>query len=184
MTKSSTRWISARLTKKLKSGEYKTMGDFAADMRLMFSNCRQFNPPGTAPALMEQVVSSVWRREWSRAMERKLEYSQKRSLQSMMSRLKQHPSGGLFLYAVDPVALNIPTYFDVIPKENARDLTLIGNKLRSDRYDSIDALDADIRLMLTNCFTFNAGNEPVCDIARAFEKVYQQEIRAVRKAYT
>ena len=174
----------SKIDKKLKSGEYKTMGDFAADMRLMFSNCRQFNPPGTAPALMEQVVSCVWRREWSRAMERKLEYSQKRSLQSMMSRLKQHPSGGLFLYAVDPVALNIPTYFDVIPKENARDLTLIGNKLRSDRYDSIDALDADIRLMLTNCFTFNAGNEPVCDIARAFEKVYQQEIRAVRKAYT
>lgn len=117
-------------------------------------------------------------------MVRKLEYSHKRSLQSMMGRLKQHPTGGLFLYAVDPVALGIPTYFDVIPQENARDLTLISDKLRSDRYDSIDALDADIQLMLSNCFTFNAGNEVVCDIARAFEKVYQQELRALRKAYS
>lgn len=174
----------SKIDRKLKAGEYKTMGDFAADMRLMFANCRQFNPPGTEPAIMEQAVSRVWRREWSRAMVRKLEYSHKRSLQSMMGRLKQHPSGGLFLYAVDPVALGIPTYFDVIPQENARDLTLISDKLRSDRYDSIDALDADIQLMLSNCFTFNAGNEVVCDIARAFEKVYQQELRALRKAYS
>lgn len=171
------------IDKKLKGGEYVTMGDFAADMRLMFANCRQFNPAGTAPALMEQAVSRVWRREWSRAMVRKLEYAHKRSLQSMMGRLKQHPSGGLFLYAVDPVALGIPTYFDVIPKENARDLTLISEKLRSDKYDSIDALDADVRLMLSNCYTFNAGNDSVLDIARVFEKVYQQEMRALRKAY-
>ena len=167
---------------KLKQGQYKTMGEFASDMRLMFANCRQFNPPGTVPALMEQAVSRVWRREWSRAMVRKLEYSHKRSLQSMMGRLKQLPSGALFLYAVDPVALGIPTYFDVIPKENARDLTLISQKLRADQYDSIDALDADIRLMLHNCYTFNAGDERICDIARAFEKAYQQEIHALRQA--
>lgn len=167
---------------KLKSGAYKTMGDFAADMRLMFANCRQFNPPGTVPALMEQAVSRVWRREWSRAMVRKLEYSHKRSLQSMMGRLKQLPSSGLFLYAVDPVALGIPTYFDVIPKENARDLTLISEKLRADQYDSVDALDADIQLMLSNCYTFNAEDERVCEVARAFEKAYQQEIHAMRKA--
>lgn len=170
------------IDKKLKAGEYKTMGDFAADMRLMLANCRQFNPPGSVPALMEEVVRRVWRREWSRAMVRKLEYSHKRSLQSMMGRLKQHPAGALFLYAVDPVALGIPTYFDVIPKENARDLTLISEKLRADKYDSVDALDADIQLMLSNCYTFNAGDDRVCDVARAFEKVYQQEMHAMRHA--
>lgn len=167
---------------KLKQGQYKTMGDFASDMRLMFANCRQFNPPGTMPALMEQAVSRVWRREWSRVMVRKLEYAHKRSLQSMMGRLKQHPTGALFLYAVDPVALGIPTYFDVIPKENARDLSLISQKLRADQYDSIDALDADIQLMLHNCYTFNAGDERVCELARAFEKVYKQEMHAFRQA--
>ena len=172
------------IDKKLKEGAYLTMADFAADMRLMFANCRQFNPPGTIPAQMEQIVSRVWRREWSRAMVRKLDYAHKRSLQGMMSRLKSHPSGGLFLYAVDPIALGIPHYFDVIPREKARDLTLISEKLRSDQFDSVDALDADIQLMLSNCFTFNAGDERVCEIARVFEKVYSQEIHAVRKAMT
>ncbi|WFD29826.1 hypothetical protein MSPP1_000839 [Malassezia sp. CBS 17886] len=150
--------------RKLGDGSYRTMGDFAADVRLMFANCRQFNPPGTAPAQMEAAASRVWRREWSRAM------------------LKQHPAGGLFLYAVDPVALGVPTYFDVIPKKNARDLTLISDKLRTDKYDSVDALDADIQLMLSNCYTFNASDERVCDVARAFEKAYRQEVHSMRNA--
>ncbi|WFD37120.1 uncharacterized protein MJAP1_000062 [Malassezia japonica] len=170
------------ISKKLSKGAYATMHDFASDMRLMFANCRQFNPPGTFPAEMEEIVSRVWRREWSRAMVRKLDYQDKRALQSMMGRLKQLPSAGLFLYAVDPVALGIPNYFEVIPKENARDLTLISDKLRSDKYDSIDALDADIQLMLSNCYTFNAADERIVEITRAFERAYAQEIHALRLA--
>ena len=88
--------------RKFKNGEYATMGDFADDVRLIFSNCRQFNPPGTLPRVFEAAVSKTWRREWTRAMVRKLSYQGKRALQSMLNRLKQHPSGGLFLYAVDP----------------------------------------------------------------------------------
>ncbi|WFD03799.1 hypothetical protein MOBT1_002493 [Malassezia obtusa] len=170
------------IQRKLNDGAYRVMGDFAADMRLMLANCRQFNPAGTLPAQFEAVVRKVWRREWSRAMVRKLDYQDKRALQSMMGRLKQLPSGGLFLYAVDPVALGIPHYFDVIPRENARDLTLISDKLRADQYDSIDALDADIQLMLSNCYTFNAGDERIIDITRAFERAYAQEIHALRHA--
>ena len=35
-------------------------------------------------------------------MTRKLSYQGKRALQGMLTRLKQHPTGLLFLYAVDP----------------------------------------------------------------------------------
>ena len=87
---------------KLKDGAYSTMGDFASDVRLMLANCRQFNPPGTEPRRLEQLVSRTWRREWSNAMTRKLSYQGKRALQGMLTRLKQHPTGLLFLYAVDP----------------------------------------------------------------------------------
>ena len=170
------------IQRKLNDGAYTTMGDFAADMRLMLANCRQFNPPTTLPRQFEAAVRKVWRREWSRAMVRKLDYQDKRALQSMMGRLKQLPSGALFLHAVDPVALGIPHYFDVIPRENARDLSLISDKLRTDQYDSIDALDADIQLMLSNSYTFNAGDERIIEVTRAFDRAYAQEIHALRHA--
>ncbi|WFC96745.1 hypothetical protein MBRA1_003407 [Malassezia brasiliensis] len=170
------------IQRKLNDGAYATMGDFASDMRLMLANCRQFNPPTTLPREFEAAVRKVWRREWSRAMVRKLDYQDKRALQSMMGRLKQLPSGALFLHAVDPVALGIPHYFDVIPRENARDLSLISDKLRADQYDSIDALDADIQLMLSNSYTFNAGDERIIEVTRAFDRAYAQEIHALRLA--
>ncbi|WFD36850.1 hypothetical protein MCUN1_003740 [Malassezia cuniculi] len=166
--------------RKFKNGEYATMGDFADDVRLIFSNCRQFNPPGTIPRLLEAAVVKTWRREWGRAMVRKLNYQGKRALQSMLSRLKQHPTGALFLYAVDPVALGIPHYFDIIKREDARDLSLITEKLRSDKYNTVEALDADIRLMLNNAYKFNAGDEPVLNIVRGFDEAYSTEIRALR----
>ncbi|WFD44718.1 hypothetical protein MPSI1_003388 [Malassezia psittaci] len=170
------------IQRKLQNSEYITMHDFASDVRLMLANCRQFNPPGTLPAQFEAAVRKVWRREWSRAMVRKLEYQDKRALQSMLGRLKQLPSSALFLKPVDPVALGIPHYFDVIPRENARDLSLISEKLRSDQYNSIDALDADIQLMLNNCYTFNAGDEKIIEVTRAFDNAYSQEIHALRLA--
>ena len=88
--------------RKFKNGEYTMMSDFAHDIRLIFANCRQFNPPGTIPRVFEAALVKTWRREWGKAMVRKLSYQGKRALQGMLSRLKQHPTGGLFLYAVDP----------------------------------------------------------------------------------
>ncbi|PKI83009.1 hypothetical protein MVES_002777 [Malassezia vespertilionis] len=172
------------MERKLNEGAYNVMGDFAADMRCMLANCRQFNPPGTIPAQMEAAVARIWRREWSRAMVRKLDHKDKRAFQAMISRLKQQPSSALFLYAVDPVALGIPHYFDVVPKENARDLTLIGEKLRADKYESIDALDADIRLMLTNAYTFNAHDARVVEVIQAFERVAGAEVPELEVAVT
>ncbi|KAF9032324.1 hypothetical protein BDZ89DRAFT_1131455 [Hymenopellis radicata] len=57
--------------------------------------------------------------------------------------------------AVDPVLLGVPTYFDVIPKKRARDLRLIRGKLDSDKYETIEALEEDMALMVDNAITFN-----------------------------
>ena len=64
--------------------------------------------------------------------------------------LKVHRSF-VFREPVDPVLLQIPTYFDVIPKKNARDLRTIRQKLDADKYDSIDAWEADMDLMIEVC---------------------------------
>jgi transcription initiation factor TFIID subunit 2 len=62
---------------------------------------------------------------------------------------------------VDPVLLGIPTYFDVIPKKNARDLRTIKGKLDADKYETVEAFEADLELMLDNAITFNGLDSEV-----------------------
>lgn len=72
---------------RLKKGFYSTMEEFASDIELIFANCRQFNPPGTLPVLNAEVVEKVFKKEWPKAMEKKLTFKEKRSLLSLMTKL-------------------------------------------------------------------------------------------------
>lgn len=168
---------------KLNSGRYSYMSEFAADVMLIFANCRQFNPPGTDPCVHAAILEKAFKSEWSRAIEKKLDSTEKKLLTSMMNKLKSNPVSGLFLYPVDPVALGIPTYFDVIPRENARDLGTIEQWLKDGKYGDVDELDRDIRLMLQNCLTFNKLDEVVCGMAKAFQRVYEKEFHEVKSTF-
>jgi transcription initiation factor TFIID subunit 2 len=66
---------------------------------------------------------------------------------------------------VDPELLGIPTYFDVIPRKDARDLKTIRQKLDSDKYDCIEAFEADVDLMIRNAITFNGAESDVGKVA-------------------
>jgi len=74
-------------------------------------------------------------------------------------------SSWVFREPVDPVALGIPTYYDVIPRKDARDLKMIRQKLDTDKYDSIEAFDADFELMIHNAITFNDAESDVGKVA-------------------
>jgi transcription initiation factor TFIID subunit 2 len=88
----------------------------------------------------------------------------------------------LFNEPVDPVKYQIPTYFAVIGgQQNARDLGTIKANLVADRYNSIGEFEADVRLMLKNCFTFNAPTTPVEVIGRDLEKAFDLAMVKVRK---
>jgi transcription initiation factor TFIID subunit 2 len=71
----------------LDKGKYASMEAFASDIELIFRNCRQFNPPTTAPTQMADTVERVWKKEWAKANEPKLSAQEKRSLQALMNKL-------------------------------------------------------------------------------------------------
>jgi len=150
---------------KLSQNKYITMDDFAKDMNLVFANCRQFNPPGTYPVDCAGTVEKAFRKEWPKALERKLSWTEKRSLQGIMTNLVKESIAWIFLEPVDPVLLGIPTYFDVIPRKNARDLKTIRQKLDADKYDTVEAWEADLELMINNAITFNGLDSEVGQIA-------------------
>jgi transcription initiation factor TFIID subunit 2 len=75
------------MSTKLNEGKYATMEDFKEDMELVFSNCRQFNPPGTMPVACAAAVEKAFKKEWPKAMERKLSWTEKRGLQSILTNI-------------------------------------------------------------------------------------------------
>ncbi|KAG2155663.1 TATA-binding protein associated factor Taf2 [Suillus clintonianus] len=155
------------MTQRLNEGKYSTMDDFQKDVELVLSNCRKFNPPTTYPVNCADVVEKVFKKEWSKVIEKKLSWTEKRTLQTLMTQLVKEDVSWVFREPVDPVLLGIPTYFDVIPKRDARDLRTIRQKLDADKYDSTDAFEADIDLMIRNAITFNGVDSEVGHIAQA-----------------
>lgn len=179
------------INQRLNQNKYETMEDFKEDVMLVFRNCRQFNPPGTFPYICADNVEAVFIKEWARAMEKRLEWGEKRSLQGILSQLLKEDmwvtiflsilllttfslSSFVFRVPVDPVLLEIPTYFDVIPKKDTRDLGTIKQKLDTDKYDTVDALKADFDLMIHNAFLFNGVDSEVGQIATAVKKRFYE----------
>lgn len=86
----------------------------------------------------------------------------------------------VFREPVDPVALGIPTYFDVIPRKDARDLRTIQTKLNQDKYESVDALEADLDLMINNAILFNGADSDVGLMAVNMQNRYRELLTGVR----
>ncbi|KAF9486524.1 TATA-binding protein associated factor Taf2 [Pholiota conissans] len=166
------------MAKKLNDGKYHTMEEVKDDIELIFSNCRLFNPELTAPVLCAAVVEKVFKKEWPKAMERKLSWTEKRGLQGVLTILVKEPVSWVFREPVDPILLGIPTYFDVIPKKDARDLKTIRQKLDNDKYDTVEAFDADMELMFANAIKFNGADSEVGLIAIACAERYRTLLNA------
>jgi transcription initiation factor TFIID subunit 2 len=79
------------MVQNLNSGKYSTMEEFVRDVELVFSNCRLFNPPTTYPVQCADVLERIFKKEWARAAEKKMTWSEKRSLQSLMTTLVKEP---------------------------------------------------------------------------------------------
>lgn len=75
---------------------------------------------------------------------------------------------------MDPILLGIPTYHDVIPRKDARDLRTIRQKLDADKYESTDAWEADMELMINNAILFNGANSEVGEIAKIVRNKYRE----------
>ena len=89
-------------------------------------------------------------------------------------------SSFVFREPVDPVALEIPTYHDVIPKKDARDLRTIRQKLDADKYDSVEAFEADMDLMVSNAILFNGPSSEVGKVSVMVRDKYKEMLSGLR----
>lgn len=71
-------------------------------------------------------------------------------------RLVAHPLAWAFLEPVDPVALNLPTYLEIIT--SPMDLSSMWSKLLGREYATPAAYRSDLVLMFENAITFNSDD--------------------------
>lgn len=78
-----------------------------------------------------------------------------------------------FYYPVDPVALNIPTYHNIIKKP--MDLSTVQSKLKTGQYENAKEFENDVTLMFKNCFRFNLEGDPTYACGKQLEGVFHSQ---------
>eukprot|EP00039_Didymoeca_costata_P018465 m.333550 g.333550 ORF g.333550 m.333550 type:complete len:922 (+) comp17171_c0_seq1:156-2921(+) len=93
----------------------------------------------------------------------------------LMKALQKHEFAWPFLKPVDPVKLNLPTYFDVI--KHPMDLSTVKKKLQNRQYQSGQEALNDLNLMFKNCYTFNRPGDDVVLMAEKLEAAMKEEVK-------
>ena len=78
-----------------------------------------------------------------------------------------------FYYPVDPVALNIPSYHEVVRKP--MDLSTVQSKLKTGQYENAKEFESDVRLIFKNCFRFNIPGDPTYICGQRAEEIFSQK---------
>ncbi|KAF2236521.1 Bromodomain-containing protein, partial [Viridothelium virens] len=85
--------------------------------------------------------------------------AQQKSLAEILKNVRKVKDAKAFVDRVDPVKLNLPTYFEII--QTPMDLKTIESKLKNSEYKSVADLASDFDLMIQNSHTFNGAQHPV-----------------------
>ena len=78
-----------------------------------------------------------------------------------------------FTYPVDPVALNIPTYFTIIKKP--MDLGTVQTKLQNNVYEKAKDFEEDVHLVFKNCYKFNPEGDHVNQSGHQLEELFDKK---------
>ncbi|KAK6202282.1 Bromodomain-containing protein [Scheffersomyces amazonensis] len=78
-----------------------------------------------------------------------------------------------FVAPVDPVALNIPNYYNVV--KEPMDLGTIQSKLANNQYENGDQFERDVRLVFKNCYLFNPEGTDVNMMGHRLESVFDKK---------
>jgi bromodomain-containing factor 1 len=174
------------IRRKLDGKIYRTPDEFDADMKLMFENCYTYNPEGSPVNVIGKALEMYYNKEMA-AMPQ--EITKKKKIDIALTDRSKQPKRTIkpvetmkiedqefcsevltdllkpkhkaynwpFLEPVDEAL--VPGYHAII--RNPMDLQTMRSKLDQRRYQSVDEFVGDLRLIVDNCFKFNAPGSEV-----------------------
>lgn len=99
-------------------------------------------------------------------------------LKIVLSMLSRQESDA-FRNPVDWKAMNLPDYPEIIKKP--MDLGTIRKGIESNKYDSVESIATDIRLVWTNCMLYNRDGSEYYHLADTFAKSFEEAYAAFRR---
>lgn len=99
---------------------------------------------------------------------------QKKHAVTAVKAVKRLKDAKPFHKPVDPVALNIPLYFNYIPRP--MDLSTIERKLNLDAYETPEQVTDDFNLMVSNCIKFNGDKAVISQMARNIQASFEKHM--------
>ncbi len=165
------------------------------DVELMFNNCIAFHGPDASFSHVATTFLSMWHQKRAslsagtgasagvstahRGTLSSSRYISSNSSGGALSLADALKSGLATVVSLDsegifalPVSAATEGYFDVIARENARDISLIAAHVRRRTYQCLKALHDDVQLMLQNCVTFNGMDSDYGEIAVAMRAAW------------
>lgn len=104
---------------------------------------------------------------------------QHKFLTKAITSLKRLQDSRFFKEPVDPVKLNIPTYFSII--KHPMDLSTIESKLKNSQYKTVDELVSDFNLMVNNAITFNGPEHIVSQEGLKLKASFERQLSNLPK---
>ena len=101
---------------------------------------------------------------------RQLEYMSN----NVIKKLCQHKYAWPFLQPVDPENLDLPDYYDII--RCPMDFGTIKTRLESDLYKTAIECIQDIRLVFTNCLTYNRPTDDIVHMCQILSKSFENRL--------
>jgi len=144
---------------------YRDDGEFERDVRLVFSNAMLFNGEGSPVYEDAARLSEAFEAAWGRPSGPFLVRERRRVLEATMAK----DAYGVFKVPVDPVAMGIPDYLDVI--KEPMDLGTMAAK----EYATWTEFVRDGRLVFRNALEYNTKKGPVrlaaIEVSKLFESL-------------
>ena len=94
-------------------------------------------------------------------------------LLDILHQIEQQPFALCFRQPIDPVALGIPNYSDIV--KEPMDLSTIYHKIINNKDYGVMAFKGDMKLMIENCYLFNDGNSQVVVDCQLMESFYRAQ---------
>jgi len=100
------------------------------------------------------------------------------SCQQLLTNLMKHKYAGPFNIPVDPVALALPDYFDKITEP--MDLGSVQKKLDLNEYEESDEFARDVRLVFSNCRSYNLAQSPIVTMCNSLSNFFEKEFKTIK----
>ena len=137
----------------------------------------EHNEPTSSPAVATDADAMSTQIREADASTLPITAAQYKHLTKGIQNLKRMAIAAAFKEPVDPVALNIPTYFDFI--KNPMDLKTMEDKLKSESYASLDAVVSDFDQIVENCVIFNGAEHPITVNAYALKTAFEKLVNGL-----